>query len=177
MLSKIKFNNQQLKSYVTYCSTITNPNINNRFRVAQENENENHDVMRNSERFKYKTQTNENFLSQNHSTEQNTSVVKNIQVFSTSDLVKNISEKMSESRDRLGQWPFESESEIAGQGLQRLKNGRFNKVCANNFIFFLLYRFKKCLTGEKKIMKLTYFRGCANMQKKKKYYCHCISIC
>jgi hypothetical protein len=33
-------------------------------------------------------------------------------------------------RDRLGQWPFESDTEIAGamSGLNRLKNGRFNKV-------------------------------------------------
>jgi hypothetical protein len=33
-------------------------------------------------------------------------------------------------RDRLGQWPFESDCEIAGSmsGFDRLKNGRFNKV-------------------------------------------------
>ena len=43
---------------------------------------------------------------------------------------------MSEKRDRLGQWPFESESEITGQGLQRLKNGRFNKVSEKNCIKF-----------------------------------------
>lgn len=35
---------------------------------------------------------------------------------------------MSEQRDRLGQWPQESESEFTRQGLQRLKNGRLNKV-------------------------------------------------
>ena len=106
-----------------------NLNLNNKtFRVATENENENHDVMRNSERFKYKTQTNENFLSQNQTVGQNTSVVEKIQVLSSTELKNQKSEVMCETRDRLGQWPIESESEITGYGLQRLRNGRFNKV-------------------------------------------------
>jgi len=104
-----------------------NLNLNNKtFRVATENEN--HDVMRNSERFKYKTQTNENFLSQNQTVGQNTSVVEKIQVLSSTELKNQKSEVMCETRDRLGQWPIESESEITGYGLQRLRNGRFNKV-------------------------------------------------
>lgn len=34
------------------------------------------------------------------------------------------------SKDRLGQWAFESDSEIAGaiNGLQRMRIGRYNKV-------------------------------------------------
>ena len=126
MLSKVNFH-QPLKSYVRYCSI--NLNLNNKpFRVATENENENHDAMKNSERFKYKTQTNENFLSQNHTVGQNTSVVEKIQVLSSSELKNLKSEIMSEARDRLGQWPIESDSEITGYGLQRLRNARYNKV-------------------------------------------------
>jgi hypothetical protein len=103
------------------CSAPPHP-----FRVAVENENENHDAMRmnGSERYKYKTQTNENsFSSENHTLESNTSVVEKIQVISSSDLSVT---KMN--RDVNTQWPIESESEMAGQGLARLKNGRFNKV-------------------------------------------------
>jgi hypothetical protein len=84
--------------------------------------------MRNSESFKYKTQANENFLSQNQTVGQNTSVVEKIQVLSSTELKNQKSEVMCEARDRLGQWPTESESEITGYGLQRLRNGRFNKV-------------------------------------------------
>lgn len=132
MLSKINLHHQ-LKSCVRYCSI----NINNKpFRVAAENENENQNVMRNGERFKYKTQQNENILSQNHTVGQNTSVVEQIQVLSSSESKNLKSGIMSETRDRLGQWPFESESEITGQGLQRLKNGRFNKVSEKSCIKF-----------------------------------------
>lgn len=45
----------------------------------------------------------------------------------------NSNNTMSEcSRDRLGQWPVESDSEVAGgvSGFGRLHNGRFNKVSA-----------------------------------------------
>ncbi|XP_058443206.1 NADP-dependent malic enzyme isoform X2 [Malaya genurostris] len=45
----------------------------------------------------------------------------------------NISTNMSESsRDRLGQWPAESDAEVAGgvPGFARLRNGRFNKGLA-----------------------------------------------
>lgn len=99
----------------------------NNFRVAVENENENHDAarMNGSERYKYKTQPNENSFSQNHQLGVNTSVVEKIQVL-TSDLRSVEDIKMN--RDVHTQWPIESESELAGQGLARLKNGRFNKV-------------------------------------------------
>jgi hypothetical protein len=132
MLSKVKFL-RQLSALRYYCSSTSsnyiNLNIHTKpFRVATENENENHDVMSNSERFKYKTQATENFLSQNQTVDHNTSVVEKIQVLSSFELNNHKSDIMSENRDRLGQWPVESESEIAGQGLQRLKNGRFNKV-------------------------------------------------
>lgn len=132
MLSKVKFQHQHFNACLRYyCSTI-NINLNKKpFRVAMENEN--HDVMSNSESFKYKTQANENFLSQNHSVEQNTSVVEKIQVFSSSDLNTSLTQKMSEARDRLGQWPIASESEIEGQGLTRLRNGRYNKVSSQKF--------------------------------------------
>lgn len=97
-------------------------NLNNHFRIV---ENENHA----DEKFKYKTQASENFLSSSQNVERLTSFVEEIQVLPTKQFAKNQHEKMSEvSRDRLGQWPFESESELPGQGLQRLKNGRFNKV-------------------------------------------------
>jgi hypothetical protein len=122
MLSKLKFSQTQLRSLLhRYC---TNLNINKNFRVV---ENENHDAMSN-EQFKYK-RTNENFLSSTENAERLTSFVENIQILSPKEFVKNQSETMSEvARDRLGQWPMDSESELAGQGLQRLKNGRFNKV-------------------------------------------------
>lgn len=102
-------------------------NSDNRFRVAVENEN--HDAMSN-EHFKYKTPASENFLSSNRNAERLTSFVETIQVLSTPEQFEKIQrDTMSEvSRDRLGQWPLESESELPGQGLQRLKNGRFNKV-------------------------------------------------
>lgn len=121
-MSKIKFNTQLKLMCMRYC---TNLNINNNFRVV---ENENHEAMSN-EKFKYKTPASENFLSSNRNVERLTSFVENIQVLSPIEFVKNQPETMSEvARDRLGQWPFESEAELAGQGLQRLKNGRFNKV-------------------------------------------------
>lgn len=122
MLSKLKFSSPLKSMYMRYC---TNLNIDKNFRVV---ENENHDAMSN-EQFKYKTQANENFLSSNRNAERITSFVEKIQVLSPTELVKNPPETMSEvARDRLGQWPLESESELAGQGVQRLKNGRFNKV-------------------------------------------------
>lgn len=39
------------------------------------------------------------------------------------------------SRDRLGHWGTSSDSEVAGNlsGFERLRNGRYNKVC---WIFF-----------------------------------------
>lgn len=125
MLSHIRFKPQikQLGKFMRYC---TNLNPNNNFRIAVENENQ--QAMSNDQ-FKYKTPANENFLSSSQTAERLTSFVENIQVLSPTQLVKNPSETMSEvARDRLGQWPLESESEMAGQGLQRLKNGRFNKV-------------------------------------------------
>lgn len=104
------------------CSAPTN------FRVAVENENENHDAarMNGSERYKYKTQPSENSLSQNHQPVESTSVVEKIQVLSSSDL-RSVQE-IEMNRDVHTQWPIESESELPGQGLARLKNGRFNKV-------------------------------------------------
>lgn len=45
---------------------------------------------------------------------------------------------MSEtSRDRLGQWPVESDGEVAGgvSGFARLHNGRFNKVSACGVVY------------------------------------------
>lgn len=100
-------------------------NIDNHFRVV---ENENHSATSN-EQFKYKTQASENFLSSNLNAERLTSFVEKIQVLPPTEFVKNQPETMSEvSRDRLGQWPVESEAELSGQGVQRLKNGRFNKV-------------------------------------------------
>lgn len=141
MLSKINFH-QPLKSYVKrYCSI--NLNLNNKpFRVATENENENHDAMRNSERFKYKTQANENLLSQTQTVGQNTSIVEKIQVLSPTESKNQKSEVMCETRDRLGQWPMESESELTGYGLQRLRNGRFNKVSSDFKPKFIDYKKK-----------------------------------
>lgn len=121
MLSKLKLK-PQLKSMQMYLRYL---NIENDFRVM---ENENHDATSN-EQFKYKTQASENFLSSNLNAERLTSFVEKIQVSPPTEFVKNQHDTMSEvSKDRLGQWPLESESELAGQGLQRLKNGRFNKV-------------------------------------------------
>lgn len=124
MLSNLRFKSQLklLGMHLRYC---TNLNINNNFRPA---ENENHNAMSN-EQFKYKTTASENFLSTSRNAERLTSFVENIQVLSPTEFVKNSTETMSEvARDRLGQWPVESESELEGQGMQRLKNGRFNKV-------------------------------------------------
>lgn len=99
------------------------------FRVAMENENHNGTG---NDQFKYKTRG-ENFLSTKQTSERSTSsFVENIEVLSPSKLLgscSRLTEKSSEmSMDRLGQWPTESESEMSGQGLQRLRNGRFNKV-------------------------------------------------
>jgi hypothetical protein len=156
MLSKIKFNQHSLVSLRYYCTittttnaNVTNPNIKqNTFRVAVENENENHNVMANnhSERFKYKTQTNENFLSQSRTVENNTSTIEKVQVLLSASNLKNqkLSEMNNESRDRLGQWPYESESEVNGQGMERLNNGRFNKV--SKFIDSIEIQYEKlCL--------------------------------
>lgn len=121
MLSKLKFSSH-LKSVEKYLRYL---NINNHFRVV---ENENHDTTSN-EQFKYKTQASENFLSSNRNAERLTSFVEKIQVLLPTEFEKNQHDTMSEvARDRLGQWPIESESELPGQGLQRLNNGRFNKV-------------------------------------------------
>jgi hypothetical protein len=126
MLSKLKFNNfKSLEMCVRQC---TNLNLNNNFRVAVENENHRATNTEN-EKFKYKTQASENFLSSNQIAERLTSFVEEVKILSPTTEIVNHPETMSEvSRDRLGQWPTESESELAGQGLQRLKNGRFNKV-------------------------------------------------
>lgn len=122
MLSKFKLKSQ-LKS-MEMCLRYLN--IRNHFRVALENEN--HDAMSN-EQFKYKKQASENFLSSNLNAERLTSFVEKIQVLPPTEFVKNQPDTMSEvARDRLGQWPLESDSELTGQGLQRLKNARFNKV-------------------------------------------------
>lgn len=124
MLSNLRLKPQLrlLGQHLRYC---TKANVNNNFRPV---ENENHNAMSN-EHFKYKTTPSENFLSTSRTAERLTSFVENIQVLSPTELVKNPFETMSDvARDRLGQWPVESESELAGQGLQRLKNGRFNKV-------------------------------------------------
>lgn len=135
MLSKLTLK-PKLKSFDMFTRRL---NINNRFRVV---ENENHADASN-EQFKYKTQASENFLSSSQTAERLTSFVEKIQVLPTTDFVKNQPDTMSEvARDRLGQWPFESESELPGQGLQRLKNGRFNKVSSKR---------KKIFLGEKKI--------------------------
>jgi hypothetical protein len=121
MLSKFNPARSQLTTSIVrlMCSAPPHP-----FRVAVENEN--HDAMRmnGSERYKYKTQPNENSFSENHTLETNSrTVVEKIQVISSSDLS---ADKMN--RDVNTQWPIESESELAGQGLTRLRNGRFNKV-------------------------------------------------
>lgn len=124
MLSNLRLKPQLrlLGQHMRYC---TRANVNNNFRPE---ENENHNAMSN-EQFKYKTTPSENFLSTSRTAERLTSFVEKIQVLPPTELVKKPSETMSEvARDRLGQWPVESESELAGQGLQRLKNGRFNKV-------------------------------------------------
>ena len=121
MLSKLTLKTQ-LKLNVMLTRRL---NIKNHFRVV---ENEKHAEVSN-EQFKYKTQTSENFLSSSQNGERLTSFVEKIQVLPTTEFVKNQLDTMSEvSRDRLGQWPVESESELTGQGLKRLKNGRFNKV-------------------------------------------------
>lgn len=121
MLSKIIFQ-PKLKSMEMFVRRL---NITNHFRIV-ENENQ-ADVS--NEQFKYKTQASENFLSTSQNAEKRTSFVEKIQVLPTTEFVKNLPDTMSEvARDRLGQWPLESESELPGQGLQHLKNGRFNKV-------------------------------------------------
>lgn len=119
MLPKLNFKKQLETLYSRYL------NIGKHFRVVVENEN--HQAMNNGEHFKYK-QASENFLSSHQNAERSTSFVEKIQVLSTpTDLAKPAT--MSEvAKDRLGQWPIKSESEMAGQGVQRLKNGRFNKV-------------------------------------------------
>lgn len=119
MLSKFKLSQNNLKSAVRLMCSVAP----NNYRVAVENENENHDAMRmnGSERYKYKTHTTENSFSQNRPlVEDTSSVVEKIQVLSTAQIKMN--------RDTNTQWPIESESELAGQGLARLKIGRFNKV-------------------------------------------------
>lgn len=121
MLTKFKLKSQikSLKIYLRYI------NIENYFRAV---EYENHSAT-NNEHFKYKTQASENFLSSSQNGERLTSFAEKNQVSSPTKFVKNLPVTMSEvSRDRLGQWPSESESELPGQGLQRLKNAQFNKV-------------------------------------------------
>lgn len=124
MLSKIALRHQ-LKTVYSRCQSLSTEKIISRVAV----ENENHTATSN-EQFKYKPTKEENFLSTQRNGERLTSYVEKIQVLSTpTDFVKSQANTMSEvSKDRLGQWPIESEAELQGQGLQRLKNGRFNKV-------------------------------------------------
>lgn len=111
---------------ISFCSTLNNHD----FRVSMEN-NENHNGTMNDQHFKYKTQG-EHFLSTKQTSERSTSsYVENIQVLPPSKLVGSVkvSGKTAEmSSDRVGQWPTESESEMSGAGLDRLRNGRYNKV-------------------------------------------------
>lgn len=126
MLSKLKLSQYHLKSAVRLMCSAAPTN----FRVAVENENENHDAMRmnGSERYKYKTNTTENSFSQNHTlVEDTSSVVEKIQVLSS------VQAQQKMNRDTNTQSPFESESELAGQGLARLNNGHFNKVRVSSY--------------------------------------------
>ena len=123
MLSKLALRNHLKSIYSRYL------NIDKHFRVVVENENH---VAMSNEQFKYKSQASENFLSSNQNAERRTtSYVEKIQVLpspTASDKAPTVSIMSEVSRDRLGQWPLESEAELSGQGVQRLKNGRFNKV-------------------------------------------------
>lgn len=127
MLSKFNFKKQLQMLYSRYLN-IDKPL--KHFRVVVENEN--HQAMNNGEHFKYK-QASENFLSSNQNAERSTSFLEKIQVLSTPTDLGKLSAMSEVAKDRLGQWPIKSESEMAGQGVQRLKNGRFNKVsCRRN---------------------------------------------
>lgn len=123
MLSKLKFIVHLKSMEKMYCL--------NRFR-AVENNNENHAIHHEivDEKFKYKSTQSDNFLSHTTNVEHNTTATATeIEFLKSTDIISQLAKMNSEvSRDRLGQWPLESESELSGQGLLRLKNGRFNKV-------------------------------------------------
>lgn len=129
MLSRIATYRLKLKLTVPFCNAY-----NHNYRVAMENENHNGTGNERQSSLKYKTQG-EHFLSTKPASERSTSShVEKIEVLSPSNLVGSVkvSENLKDmSRDRLGQWPTESESEMSGQGLDRLRNGRFNKVSSN----------------------------------------------
>lgn len=131
MLSRIAAYRLKLNRTVPFCTNAYNHD----YRVAMENENHNGTGNERQSSLKYKTQG-EHFLSTKSASERSTSsYVEKIEVLSPSNLVGsvNVSENLKDmSRDRLGQWPTESESEMSGQGLDRLRNGRFNKVSKIN---------------------------------------------
>lgn len=58
------------------------------------------------------------------------------------NLLKKSSSASNKMSDRLGQWPTESDSEIAGNlsGLDRLRNGRYNKVSGKFFFRYKIFR-------------------------------------
>lgn len=126
MLSKLKFIAHLKSMEKMYCNSL------NRFR-AVENSNENHAIHHEivDEKFKYKSTQSDNFLSHTTNVDGNTTAATatEIEFLKSTDIISQLAKMNSEvSRDRLGQWPLESESELSGQGLLRLKNGRFNKV-------------------------------------------------
>ena len=69
----------------------------------------------------------------------------NIHLDQSADLLKNISTMSSDLckdvRDRLGLWNTTGDSEVAGNvsGLERLRNGRFNKVIILDFRFIIIF--------------------------------------
>lgn len=122
MLSKLKFIAHLKSMEKMYCNSL------NHFR-AVENSNENHAIHHEivDEKFKYKSTQSDNFLS--HSPNTTSATATEIEFLTSTNNISQLAKMNSEvSRDRLGQWPMESESELSGQGLLRLKNGRFNKV-------------------------------------------------
>lgn len=132
MLSRLKFCAQFRKIGQVYARKCTDSTPSKNLSRVIENENHAENQYNGGEHFKYKTKKQtENLLSEQKFTDgQTSSTIEKIQIIS-SDFVKNQLETMSEvSRDVMGQWPIESESELAGQGQARLKNGRFNKVRA-----------------------------------------------
>lgn len=128
MLSRIATYRLKLNLTVPFCTNAYNHD----YRVAMENENHNGTGNERQSSLKYKTQG-EHFLSTKPASERSTSsYVEKIEVLSNLVGSVKVSENLEDmSRDRLGQWPTESESEMSGQGLDRLRNGRFNKVSLN----------------------------------------------
>ena len=125
MLSKLKFIAHLKSMEKMYCNSL------NRFR-AVENHAIPHEIV--DEKFKYKSTLSYNSLSHTTNVDANTTAATatEIEFLKSSDIISQLAKMNSEvSRDRLGQWPMESESELSGQGLLRLKNGRFNKVSEN----------------------------------------------